>query len=123
VFREVLRGLLAGLADQVIEAADGEQALAAIAPATAAPATAAPATTAPATTGAGPVDLALVDLRMPGLDGYALLNRLPAGIPALIITSGDVEVPPRAGGLLRKDQLSAERLAWAINKILGVGDD
>ncbi len=142
-FREVLRGLLAGLAGQVIEAADGEQALAALALAGTGLAGTGLAGTGLAGTGlagtglagtaSGAVDLALVDLRMPGLDGYALLNRLPEEIPVLIVTSADVEVPPRAGGLLRKDQLSAERLAWAINKILGnkilgnkilgVGDD
>ena len=103
-FRQVLRGLLAGLAAQVIEAADGEAAL--------------------AVAQAGPVDLALVDLRMPGLDGYALLERLPAGIPAIVITSGDPGgLPPRASGLLRKDQLTADRLRYAINRIKGAGDD
>jgi signal transduction histidine kinase len=102
-FRQVVRGMLAGLTGEVIEAADGEAALAAAR--------------------AGPVDLALVDLRMPGLDGYALLERLPAGIPALVVTSGDPGgLPPRASGLLRKDQLTAERLRYAINKIMGAGD-
>jgi signal transduction histidine kinase/CheY-like chemotaxis protein len=101
--RQVIRGLLAGLADQVIEAADGEQALAAAQ--------------------AGPVDLALVDLRMPVLDGYALLERLPAGIPAIIISSSDPgELPRRASALLRKDQLTADRLRYAINRTKGVGD-
>jgi signal transduction histidine kinase len=103
-FRQLLRGLLAGLATRVIEAADGEAALAAAL--------------------AGPVDLALVDLRMPGLDGYALLERLPAGIPAIVITSGDPGgLPPRAGGLLRKDQLTADRLRYAINRIKGARDE
>jgi signal transduction histidine kinase/CheY-like chemotaxis protein len=82
-FRQVVRGLLAGLAGQVIEAADGEQALAAAL--------------------AGPVDLALVDLRMPGLDGYALLQRLPG-----------------ASGVLRKDQLTADRLRYAINRLTAI---
>jgi CheY-like chemotaxis protein len=103
-FRQVVRGLLAGLTGEVIEAADGEAALAAAR--------------------AGPVDLALVDLRMPGLDGYALLERLPAGIPAIVITSGDPgELPTRASGLLRKDQLTADRLRYAINRIRGAGDE
>jgi len=103
-FRQVVRGLLTGLAGEVIEAADGEAALAAAR--------------------AGPVDLALVDLRMPGLDGYALLERLPAGIPVLVVTSGDPGgLPSRASGLLRKDQLTAERLRYAINKIMGAGDE
>ena len=73
---------------------------------------------------AGPVDLALIDLRMPGLDGYALLERLPAGIPAIVITSVDPGgLPPRASGLLRKDQLTAERLRYAINRIKGAADE
>jgi signal transduction histidine kinase len=103
-FRQLLRGLLTGLAGRIIEAADGEAALAALM--------------------AGPVELALVDLRMPGLDGYALLERLPAGIPAIVITSGDPgELPTRASGLLRKDQLTADRLRYAINRIKGAGDE
>jgi signal transduction histidine kinase/CheY-like chemotaxis protein len=101
--RQLIRGLLAGLAGQVIEAADGEQALAAAR--------------------AGPVDLALVDLRMPGLDGYALLERLPAGIPAIIVSSSDPgELPRRASAVLRKDQLTADRLRYAMTRIKGVGD-
>jgi signal transduction histidine kinase/CheY-like chemotaxis protein len=101
--RQLIRGLLAGLAGQVIEAADGEQALAAAQ--------------------AGPVDLALVDLRMPGLDGYALLERLPAGIPAIIVSSSDPgELPRRASAVLRKDQLTADRLRYAMTRIKGVGD-
>jgi signal transduction histidine kinase/CheY-like chemotaxis protein len=100
-FRQLVRGLLAGLAGQVIEAADGEQALAAAL--------------------AGPVDLALVDLRMPGLDGYALLERLPPGLPAIIISSQDPgELPPRAGGALRKDQLTADRLRYAITQVAAI---
>jgi signal transduction histidine kinase len=94
-FRLVLRGLLAGIAGRVIEAADGGQALAALR--------------------GGRVDLALVDLRMRVMDGYAVLERLPAAIPAIVITSQGIdEPPPRASGLLRKDQLSRDRLAYAI---------
>jgi signal transduction histidine kinase/CheY-like chemotaxis protein len=103
-FRQLLRGLLDGIAGQVIEAADGEQALAAL--------------------DSARVDLALVDLRMPVIDGYGLLERLPAGIPAIVITSADTdELPPRASGLLRKDQLSRDRLAHAISRIRGVADE
>ena len=103
-FRQVVRGLLTGLAGEVIEAADGEAALAAAR--------------------AGPVDLALIDLRMPGLDGYALLERLPAGIPAIVITSVEPGgLPPRASGLLLKDELTAERLRYAINRIKGAASE
>ena len=101
-FRSVIVSLLAGLADRVIEAEDGAQALAAAA-------------------GTAPVDLVLADLGMPGLDGYAVLDRLPAGLPAIIITARDVAVPPRAAALLRKDQLTRERLAFAIRRAQQAG--
>jgi signal transduction histidine kinase len=93
-FRKVLRGLLAGIADRVIETEDGEQALAAAAK--------------------DHVDLVLTDLRMPGLDGAALLRQLPAAIPAIVITGVDVEPPQRAAALLHKEELTRDRLAFAI---------
>jgi signal transduction histidine kinase len=93
-FREVLKAMLAGLADRVIEAADGEQALAAVA--------------------AGSVQLVLADLGMPGIDGKALLDRLPLGLPAIIITGRDEPQPSRAAALLHKDQLTRERLEFAV---------
>jgi signal transduction histidine kinase/CheY-like chemotaxis protein len=92
-FRQVLRGLLTGVAAQVIEAEDGDQALAAM---------------------QDDVDLVLTDLRMPGLDGPALLRQLPAAIPAIVITGLDVEPPPRAAALLHKDELTRDRLAFTI---------
>jgi len=98
-FRQVLRGLLDGVAGRVIETEDGERALAAATK--------------------DNVDLVLTDLRMPGLDGAALLRRLPAGIPAIVITSLDVEPPPRAAALLHKDELTRDRLAFAIRNACG----
>jgi signal transduction histidine kinase len=95
-FRQVLKSMLAGIADRLVEADDGAQALAAVA--------------------AGPVDLVLADLRMPGVDGDALLERLPPGLPAIIITGLDVPTPPRASALLRKEELTRERLAFAIRR-------
>ncbi len=97
-FRAVLRGLLDGLAGRVLEAADGTQAL--------------------AMAHDQPVDLVLADMRMPGLDGGALLARLPAAVPAVIITSADQPVPPRAAALLRKDELSRERLEFTIRAVV-----
>jgi signal transduction histidine kinase/CheY-like chemotaxis protein len=95
--REVLKGMLAGIAGQVVEAEDGAKALAAV--------------------DAGHVDLVLADLSMPGLDGRTLLDRLPPGLPAIVITGLDTETPPRAAALLRKDDLTRERLAFAIRRI------
>jgi len=93
-FREVLRSMLAGIAGRVIEAEDGPRALALVA--------------------AGGVDLVLTDLMMPGGDGYALLEQLPAALPAIVITGLDVPAPPRAAALLNKTALTRDRLAFAI---------
>jgi signal transduction histidine kinase/CheY-like chemotaxis protein len=96
-FRQVLRAMLAGITDRVVEAGDGEQALAAI-----------------ADSGA---DLVLTDLRMPGMDGYALLGQLPSAIPAIVITGLDEPPPTPAAAQLRKDELTRERLAFTIRAI------
>jgi signal transduction histidine kinase/CheY-like chemotaxis protein len=96
-FRQVVKSMLAGIADRLIEAEDGAQALSAVA--------------------VGRVDLVLADLGMPGVDGNTLLERLPAGLPAIIITGLDVAAPPRAAALLRKEELTRERLAFAIRRI------
>jgi signal transduction histidine kinase/CheY-like chemotaxis protein len=95
-FRQVLKGMLTGIADRVVEATDGAQALALVADEHA--------------------DLVLTDLRMPGLDGNALLERLPAALPAIVITGLDVQPPPRAAALLRKDELTVERLAFSVRR-------
>jgi len=97
-FRGVLKGLLAGLADLVLEAGDGREALALI--------------------GENRVDLVLTDMRMPGMDGTALLARLPAGVPAIIVTGADVPPPPRAAGILRKDELTRERLEFTLRGVI-----
>ncbi len=95
-YRGIVTSLLAGIAGRIIEAADGAQALAAVA--------------------GEPVDLVLADLGMPGVDGNALLERLPPDLPAIIITGRDAAAPPRAAALLRKDQLTRERLVFAIRR-------
>jgi signal transduction histidine kinase/CheY-like chemotaxis protein len=97
-FRQLLRGMLTSMADRVIEAGDGSQALAVLAET--------------------PVDLVLADMRMPVLDGAALLARLPGEIPAIVITSADTPRPPRAAALLRKDELTAGRLEFTIRNVL-----
>jgi signal transduction histidine kinase len=93
-FRQVLRGLLTGIADRVIETESGDQAL--------------------AVTKQDHVDLVLADLRMPGMDGVTLLRQLPAAVPAIIITGLDAEPPPRAAALLHKDEVTRDRLAFTI---------
>ena len=98
-FRGVLRAMLTGIAGRVIEAEDGDAALAAVAE--------------------DDVDLVLADLRMPGMDGEALLDRLPAAMPAILITGLDIEQPPRAAALLHKDELTRERLAFTIRRVSG----
>jgi signal transduction histidine kinase/CheY-like chemotaxis protein len=97
-FRGVLRGLLDGLADRVLEAGDGREALALLA--------------------ADPVDLVLADMRMPGMDGTALLARLPASVPAIVVTGADIPAPPRAAGVLRKDELTRERLEFTLRGVI-----
>jgi len=97
-FRGVLTGLLSGLADRVIEAEDGAAALSLIA--------------------ANPVDLVLTDLRMPGMDGAALLARLPAQVPAIVVTGADGPPPPRAAAVLRKDELTRERLEFTLRAVI-----
>ena len=93
-FRRVLKSMLSGIAGRVIEAADGAQALAAVA--------------------ADRVDLVLADLGMPHADGHALLDQLPAALPAIVITGRDGAGAPRAAALLQKDRLTRDRLAFAI---------
>ena len=96
-FRQLVKSMLAGIADRLIEAEDGAQALSAVA--------------------TGRVDLVLADLGMPGVDGGTLLERLPAALPAIVITGLDVAAPPRAAALLRKEELTRERLAFAIRRV------
>ena len=96
-FRQLLRGLLTGMAERVIEAENGDQALAVLA--------------------GDRADLVLADLRMPGMDGGTLLSRLPASVPAILVTGADVPLPARAAAMLRKDELTRERLEFTIRGV------
>jgi hypothetical protein len=40
-------------------------------------------------------------------------------MPAILITGLDIEQPPRAAALLRKDGLTRERLAFTIRRVSG----
>jgi signal transduction histidine kinase/CheY-like chemotaxis protein len=98
-YRKVLRGMLEGLVGQVTEASDGASALAALE--------------------AGGIDLLLADLRMPGTDGYALLEHMPDTVPAIVVTAMNLsEPPPRASAMLGKDDLTRDRLAFTIRRVL-----
>jgi signal transduction histidine kinase len=97
--RRTLRDLVAASADRISEAADGDAALASAA--------------------ADPPDLVLLDLRMPGRDGYDVLARLPAETPVVVVTSADAAASDdprlrRAGAVVGKDRIGSEPLAAAI---------
>lgn len=97
--RRTLRDLVDASADRVSEAADGTAALAAAA--------------------ADPPDLVLLDLRMPGRDGYDVLAGLPAGTPVVLVTSANAAASDdprlrRADAVLGKDRIGPESLAAAI---------
>jgi len=64
------------------------------------------------------VDLVLADLGMPGVDGKALLERLPTALPAIVVTGRHEPPPPRASALLHKDEFTRERLAFAIRRVM-----
>ena len=97
--RRVLRDLLGDAAGRVSEAADGRAALALAA--------------------ADPPDLVLLDLRMPGMDGYDVLAGLPAATPVVLVTSAGVRAAGdprlrRADAVLGKDRLGPDTLAKAV---------
>jgi len=96
-FRRVVCAMLAGICERVIEAEDGAAAVAAAV--------------------AAGADLVLTDLRMPGMDGYGLLGQLPPAIAAIVITGLDEPPPVPAAAVLRKDELTKERLAFTIRTI------
>ncbi|TDD38851.1 response regulator [Actinomadura sp. KC06] len=119
VTRRVLRSLVEDAAGRVTETADGRAALESAA--------------------ADPPDLVLLDLRMPGMDGYEVLARLPRNVPVVLVTSSDVSAEgsgaggdprlSRAGAVLSKDRLGPETLAEAVRtarqavRAAGTGDE
>jgi len=100
--RQVLRGLLAGLVDRVLEAADAPAAI--------------------AVARDQQPDLVLLDLRMPGGGAEAVLAELAGAVPVVVVTSAEPDdearrrlvgaVPVRSKeGLRRNDLLAAVQLA------------
>lgn len=49
---------------------------------------------------AGSFDLIITDIRMPGLDGFGLIERLGnnAAMPPIIVVTGQIDYEPRANG-------------------------
>jgi CheY-like chemotaxis protein len=73
-----------------------------------------------------PPDIVLLDLNMPGMDGFQFLERLSAisEIPAIILTSmildsGQRRRLDRATKILSKSDLSSSMLVAAIGDALG----
>jgi CheY-like chemotaxis protein len=107
-FRHVVRGLLQNVAERVSEASDGQAALAAAR--------------------AVVPDIILLDLRMPGMDGPAMLSQLRLeptlrGIPVVLITNVDVdaEILPMLGSvtaIVPKSQLTRRRLVSILQEIV-----
>jgi len=100
--RQLLRGLLVGLADRVLEAADAPQAI--------------------AVAREQRPDLLLLDLRMPGGGAEAVLAALAGAVPVVVVTSAEPDdearrrivrrIPVRSKeGLRRNDLLTAVQLA------------
>ena len=95
-FREVVKGMLTGIADRLIEAEDGAQALAAVAQ--------------------GDIDLVLADLGCPAWTGTRCLSACPRGFPpssSPAWTCRRRREPPRC----RKEELTRERLAFVIRRV------
>jgi signal transduction histidine kinase/CheY-like chemotaxis protein len=107
-FREVLRGLLQGLADRVVEASDGVEALA-------------------ASLASNP-EVVFLDLRMPTIDGSHVLEEMGRDprlrdIPVIIVTSVDLDGTARAhlsraSVLLSKEGVTRARIGVALSQAL-----
>ncbi|MEJ0020107.1 MAG: ATP-binding protein [Acetobacteraceae bacterium] len=73
-------------------------------------------------------DVVLLDLRMPGMDGYEFLTRLPPGAPPVIVLTSAILQPAddgllaRAAMVMSKSELSAGSLIEAIEGVLRVNE-
>jgi CheY-like chemotaxis protein len=106
-FRRILRGMLQGIAAQVLEAADGREALDRMQTAT--------------------PDVVFLDLRMPDMDGADVLERmaqLPVrDVPVVIVSSVDLSGPAvpqlgRAAATLSKASLDRSLLERTLAAVL-----
>jgi CheY-like chemotaxis protein len=112
--RALVRATLGGNGFELREAADGEQALAAVA--------------------AEKPDVVVLDLVMPGLDGFAVLERLQAdpasrSIPVVVLTARRLtqrereHLRQRTVALLEKSAYSAAELRRLVRQAVGVQAD
>jgi len=91
-FRHVLRGMLQGIAERVVEVADGDEALLVL--------------------GTSPPDVVFLDLQMPNVDGPEVLRRMAAdpalrAVPVVVVTSVALDGPPAgAAALLPKAEVT-----------------
>lgn len=57
----------------------------------------------------GKLDLVLLDLRMPGVDGWQVASRIGDAVPVVVITAeSTIAMPPNAVGQLKKPFTVAE---------------
>lgn len=108
-FRRTLRGMLQGMAQQVLEAAGGSEGLAMMR--------------------RTPPDLAFLDLRMPDLSGAEVLEEMNVDaslrdIPVVIVTGAESDaqeqVLSRACALLSKTELNTEAIRRALGPLVRV---
>jgi two-component system, NtrC family, nitrogen regulation response regulator NtrX len=96
--RETIAELLDADGHTAVRAADGEQALELLG------------------RDPGTLDLVLLDLRMPGMDGWEVAKRIGTSIPVVVITAeSTIAMPPNAVGQLRKPFTMAD-LREAVQK-------
>ena len=67
-------------------------------------------------------DLVFLDLMLPGLDGFQVLERIDAAVPVIVVTSADLttaevqRLSTRTLAVLQKGRLNRQTLTEAIRK-------
>ena len=64
-------------------------------------------------------DAVVLDIRMPGLDGWQVIERLPDGSPPVLIVTADISALDRAHPLLLAKPYRPEELVAAVAAALG----